>query len=58
MSREFKCWQVRFREKGKSEKLTKHLGHLTKEEVIKFFGLNDPEIEWYDIQEITYNAPY
>lgn len=58
MSREFKCWQVRFREKGKSEKLTKHLGHLNKEEVIEFFGLNSPEIEWYDVQEITYNAPY
>lgn len=58
MSREFKCWQVRFREKGKSEKLTKHLGYLSKEEVIKFFGLNNPEIEWYDIQEITYNTPY
>lgn len=54
MSREFKCWQIKFKEKGKSEQLTKHLGHLTEKEVIKFFGLEDPEVEWYNIQEIKY----
>ena len=58
MNKEFKCWQVRFKEKGRSEQVTKHLGHLTEEEVIKFFGLKSPEIEWYDVQEITFNNPY
>jgi len=52
-SKEFKCWQVRYREAGKSEtRTTKHLGHLTEAEVIKFFGLNDPDVEWYDIKEL------
>lgn len=54
MNREFRCWQVRYREKGKKEHLSKHLGYLTKEEVIKFFGLDDPEVEWYDIEEVKY----
>ena len=54
MNKEFKCWQVHYKERGKSSQTSKHLGHLTEEEVIKFFGLNDPEIEWYDVQEITY----
>ena len=54
-TREFKCWQIRYREAGKSEtRTTKHLGHLTEAEVIKFFGLNDPDIEWYDIKEQKY----
>lgn len=52
--RKFKCWEIHYKEKNKSEKITKHLGYLTKDEIIKFFGLNDPEIEWYDIKEITY----
>ena len=55
MTREFKCWQVRFREVGKSQtNVTKHLGHLTEEEVINFFGLEDPDIEWYDVEELIY----
>lgn len=52
---EFKCWIVRYREVGKSEtRITRHLGHLTEAEVIKFFGLNDPDVEWYDIKEQKY----
>lgn len=54
-SKDFKCWQVRYREAGKSEtQTTRHLGHLTEAEVIKFFGLNSPDVEWYDIKEIKY----
>ena len=54
-TKEFKYWQIRYREAGKSEiQTTKHLGHLTEAEVIKFFGLNDPDIEWYDIKELKY----
>lgn len=58
MSREFKSWRVRFREKGKSEQMTQHLGHLSKEEVIKFFGLDDDAIEWYDVEELNYKSLY
>ena len=58
MNREFKAWRVRFREKGESEQMTQHLGHLSKEEVIKFFGLNSPEIEWYDVEELNYKSFY
>ena len=53
MSREFKCLQVRYKERGKSEQLSKHIGHLTEDEVIKFFGLDDPEIEWYNVEEVS-----
>lgn len=54
-TREFKCWQIRYREAGKSEIQTvKHLGTRTEAEVIMFFGLLDPDIEWYDIKEIKY----
>lgn len=54
-NREFKCWEVRFREKGKSKThTTKHLGHMTEDEVIKFFGLEDTDVEWYDVKELKY----
>lgn len=54
-TKEFKCWQIRYREAGNSEiRTTKHLGTRTEAEVIMFFGLLDPDIEWYDIKEIKY----
>lgn len=53
MTKTFKCWQVRYREVGKSTQSTKHLGHLTEDEVIKFFGLDEPEVEWYEVKEIN-----
>lgn len=54
-TKEFKCWQIIYKETGKSEtQITKHLGHLTEAEIIKFFGLNDPDVEWYYIKELKY----
>mgnify|MGYP003504271438 FL=1 len=28
-------------------------GFNSKEEVIKYFGLNDTDVEWYEVNEIT-----
>ena len=55
MSREFKCWEIKFKETNKDKiHTTKHLGHMTEDEVVKFFGLEDVDIEWYDIEEVKY----
>lgn len=53
MNRDFKYWGVRYRlVDDPTERYTDHLGHLTKEEVVKFFGIDGRDVEWYDIKEI------
>ena len=48
---EYKRWQVTIKEKGNDNLLTPKLfGYYEREDVIKWFGLNDPEIEWYKIE--------
>lgn len=45
-------WIVKYREVGSSRiGTTTHTGTLDREGVIEFFGLNGPDIEWYDVKE-------
>ena len=50
----FKCWEVSYKEVGSDKvRKTKHLGHLTEVEVIKFFGLDGDDVTWYEIKEVN-----
>lgn len=47
-----KKWKVRYKEVGKEHIGTcSHSGNLSKEDVIKFFGLEEPNVEWFEIEE-------
>ena len=46
-------WKVEYIETGRdSIRSTTHTGNLTREEVIEFFGLNESDIEWYNVTEM------
>lgn len=48
-------WKVRLKERASEHILTpEHIGYLSREQVIEFFGLEEPDIEWYDIEEVPY----
>lgn len=48
-----KSWEVRFKEVGHKPSSTTHTGYLqTEKEVVDFFGLEEDDIEWYEIEEI------
>jgi hypothetical protein len=43
-------WIISYIEVGSGKvRTTTHSGNKTKEEVIEFFGLNESDIEWYDV---------
>jgi hypothetical protein len=46
-------WKVRFQEVG-NKKIgeTTHSGSLDEKGVIEFFGLNGPDIVWYEVKEM------
>jgi hypothetical protein len=47
-------WKVEYKEVGSDRiRTTTHTGNLTKEQVIVFFGLNNSDVSWYDVTEIT-----
>lgn len=47
---------VRFREVGSSRVgETTYSGPLSKEEVIQFFGLDGDDVEWYEVEEVSYD---
>lgn len=47
---------VRFREVGSSRiGETTYSGPLSKEGVIKFFGLDGSDVEWYEVEEVTHD---
>lgn len=45
-------YKVRYREVG-SDRIgeTTYMGSLSREGVIKFFGLHMPDVEWYEVEE-------
>lgn len=47
-----KKYKVRYREVG-SDRIgeTTYKGSLSREGVIKFFGLHMPDVEWYEVEE-------
>lgn len=43
---------IRIKEKGNDHVITtSYTGDRTREYVIKFFGLEGPDVEWYEIEE-------
>lgn len=48
-----KKYRVRYREVN-SDRIgeTMHVGELSREGVIKFFGLDMPDVEWYEVEEV------
>lgn len=48
-------WKIRLKERTAGHILTpKYIGYSDREEVIKFFGLENPDVEWYEIEEVPY----
>lgn len=52
MEKEYRRWKVEAKEKYSDSILCPELhGYYDKDDVIKFFGLDQPDIEWYRIIE-------
>lgn len=50
----WRVWKVRFQEVGRKKiGETKHTGPHGREEVIKLFGLDGPDIMWYELEEVV-----
>lgn len=53
MFRAYKRWRVKMKEKGNDTILTPEVwGEKTKEDVIAFFGLENEDVEWYQIIDL------
>lgn len=50
---EYKRWKVRVKEVGNDILTPEVWGYYTKEQVIEFLGLNKPDVEWYEMEEIS-----
>lgn len=49
-----KKYKIRYKEVGRSRiGETTYSGPLSEDEVIKFFGLDGDDVEWYTIEEIN-----
>ena len=43
-------WKISYMERGSSAvRVTTYEGVLTRDEVVEFFGLNSPNIVWYEV---------
>lgn len=48
----YRHWKVTVKEYGKDNLLHPSVsGNYTEEQVIAFLGLNEPDVEWYTIEE-------
>ncbi len=48
-------WKIRLKERTTGHILTpEYIGYHNREEVIEFFGLENPDVEWYEIEEVPY----
>ena len=48
-----KHFKIRVKERTTGQIVTpEYVGYKTREQVIKFFGLKEPDIEWYEITEV------
>lgn len=47
-------FKIRAKERTTGQIVTpEFIGYKSRNEVIEFFGLEEPDIEWYDISEVT-----
>ncbi len=48
-------WKIRLKERTTGHILTpEYIGYHNREEVIEFFGLENPDVEWYEIEDVPY----
>lgn len=47
-----KKYKIYYKEVGREPRHTTHEGLKTPEELVEFFGLNEPDVEWYKIEEL------
>ena len=48
-----KHFKIRTKERTTGQIVTpEYVGNKTREQVIEFFGLEEPDIEWYEISEV------
>lgn len=48
----YSYWKVTIKEVGNSTPLvTKYYGTLDRQGIIDFYGLNNPDVEWYRIEQ-------
>lgn len=47
-----KKYKIYYKEWGREPSSTTHEGFKTPEELVEFFGLNEPDVEWYKIEEV------
>ena len=53
----YRHWRVTIKERAMSHPITTELhGCYDRQEVIKHFGLDEPDVEWYKVEEITQDA--
>lgn len=46
-------WEIIYKEVNRPRpNTTSYTGYKTREEVIEFFGLEEPDVEWYEIEQI------
>ena len=49
-----KKYRITYKEVGKPKpSTTYHTGNKTEAQVIEFFGLDEPEVEWYKVELIN-----
>lgn len=49
-----KHWKITVKETGRPKPIvTQHHGNLDRQGVIDFFSLNESDVEWYTIEEMT-----
>lgn len=47
-------FKIRAKERTTGQIVTpEYIGYKTRDEIIEFFGLEEPDIEWYEITETT-----
>ena len=47
-------WWVTIKEKAMKHPITTELhGNYDEKDVVEFYGLNQPDVEWYKMEEIT-----
>lgn len=46
-------WKIRLKERTTGQILTpEYIGYQDREKVIEFFGLENQDVEWYEIEEV------
>lgn len=50
-------WSIKIKEVGKDDILeTEYLGNIDRQGLIDFYGLNNDDVEWYEINELPFKT--